>query len=217
MHYPSRKPVYFILTILLLMLTLSTCGALAQTPLTPEQQELIRVQITKEKALTTYYYGQLELSRKQAAASKPQTYTNIWDKYSHKDPGDLVESVAAILGVILILVMFISTVRTARRDQHDVRFYEALKRFGDADSPALRSTAAGLLAQMGAQRAYFDTALDQLISGLALEENPVVRASIRNAILGLTRDDPQAIHSRVVDPDMRQKVNAALGDPKPKV
>ena len=36
-----------------------------------------------------------------------------------------------------------------RRSQHDTQFYEALKRFGDKDSPAVRASGAALIAQLG--------------------------------------------------------------------
>jgi len=189
------------------------CSAVAQTPLTPEQMELVKAQIATQKAQAIYYQGQLELARKQAEANKPKPYKTIWDKYTNNDPADVFESVGVVFCIIVVLLILFTTYRAARRDQRDMRFYEALKRFGDAGSPALRSTAAGILAQMGREPAYFDTALDQLVSGLMLEEHPAVQTTIANAILGLARNDRQSVFARLqqAPPHARERVGSILG------
>lgn len=185
----------------------------AQTPQTGENPELVRAQIEKEKAAAEYYRGQLEIARQEAKDKSPQHYASVIDKYTHKDPADFVESVAAILGVLLIFVMFVSTFRMVKRDQRDARFFEALKRFGDPSSPALRSSSAGILAQMGRMKEYSDTALDQLVSGLILEDDPVVRTSAANAIRGLARGDMSRVSARLEQspPEIREKARSALG------
>lgn len=201
-----------ILTTLILIST--ACCVLAQTPTTTAPKELVQAQVDREKAQAAYYRGELEVSRRQMEAALPKTYKTMLEKYTAKDPGDLVESLAAVLGVFLIFLILYNNYRFTRLDQRDARFFEALKRFGDMESPALRSTAAGLLAQMGRQRAYADTALDQLLSGLMLEEHPVVQASIRNAVVGLAKHDPELVSLRLrhARADLQQKVKSTLGD-----
>jgi hypothetical protein len=77
-----------------------------------------------------------------------------------------------------------------------MQFYEALKRFGDKDSPTVRASAAGLIAQMGQTKTtvikklpYFKTALSQLMTGLALEPNYVTLLSIRDGLIELIKLD----------------------------
>ena len=74
-----------------------------------------------------------------------------------------------------------------RRSQRDSQFYEALKRFGDKDSPALRASASALIAQMARNTpirtaSYIDVAVDQFSAALRLEQDPVVIESIISSI-----------------------------------
>jgi hypothetical protein len=77
--------------------------------------------------------------------------------------------------------------RSERRSQRDTQFYEALKRLGDKDSPALRAGAAALIAQL-ARRApsrtagYLEVAVDQFAAALRMEREPVVIEAVGDAI-----------------------------------
>lgn len=87
----------------------------------------------------------------------------------------------------------LQTQADAERRERDSQFYEALKRFGD-ESPAIRSSAAGLLAQMAkAHRPYMETTVDQLAAGTQLEDNEVVLASIGDAITEVTLFEPRRV------------------------
>ena len=86
----------------------------------------------------------------------------------------------AISAAIVALMSLAFNYRSTLQSQRDTQFYEALKRFGDEDSHILRSTAAGLLAQMGTKRVisfrqrrpYQDTALTQLLEGFLSRRGP---------------------------------------------
>jgi hypothetical protein len=119
-----------------------------------------------------------------------------------------VISLGSFLGAVFValvaFVTFVFNYRATLQSQRDTQFYEALKRFGDKDSPTLRTSAAGLLAQMGKRKVgrvkgilpfnrrqpYFDASLDQLITGLQLEDNHTVLASVKDALRRLISYDP---------------------------
>lgn len=85
----------------------------------------------------------------------------------------------------------------AERYQTDTQFYEALKRFGDS-IPIVRSSAAGLLAQMAkAHGTYMDTTVDQLVTGLQLEDNEVVLAAIGDAITKTIEVSPPTVEIKL--------------------
>lgn len=109
------------------------------------------------------------------------------------NPTGLMTAVAALVAAFIALVSLVINRSLTIRNQKDTQFYEALKRFGDNESPILRSSAAGLLAQMGRQRSliirrrlYFTTAADQLIIGILLEKDSVVLMSIADALDSLS-------------------------------
>ncbi len=122
-------------------------------------------------------------------------------------PGTFTPFVA-IVGALIAAAVGLFNVWTNQRfnlrSQRDSQFYEALKRFGE-ESPSVRSSAAGLLAQMGttevstetglralwhraAAKPYLMTSFDQLVTGLLLEDN---RACISSAASALTRLIPE--------------------------
>lgn len=112
---------------------------------------------------------------------------------SAKDnPASVLGVLGAVLAALVALISFIANYRATLRTQIDIQFYEALKRFGDKDSAAIRSTAAGLLAQMGIRRErnYFHITLNQFITGLQLEENDIVLDAISDAMIRLTMYRP---------------------------
>jgi uncharacterized protein YjbI with pentapeptide repeats len=92
-------------------------------------------------------------------------------------------SIAAVLAAFVAFVSFLFNYRSTLRSQRDNQFFEAMKRFGDKDSPAIRSSAAGLLGQFAVKypRAYLNTAFQQLLAGFLLETNKVVLRSISEA------------------------------------
>ncbi len=99
-------------------------------------------------------------------------------------------AVAAVLGAFATILVGLLNYRQTLGNQRDTQFYEALKRLGD-DSPAVRCSAAGLLALMGQEHeSYHRTALDELISALTLERNLAVYDSTITAIQSVMRLDP---------------------------
>ena len=97
----------------------------------------------------------------------------------------VITPVGALLAALAALGSFLFNYRTTLRNQQDTQFFEALKRFGDKDSPSVRASAAGLLAELGTRPRFLRTSLNQLTVGLLLEENPVVLEAIRAALLKL--------------------------------
>ena len=113
------------------------------------------------------------------------------------NPASLLGMVGAIVAALVTLISFIFNYRATLQGQRDTQFYEALKRFGDKDSPTTRASAAGLLALLGPKRSvlrlsvrpYLRIALDQLITALLLEKDPVVLTSMSNALRELVSWD----------------------------
>ena len=115
----------------------------------------------------------------------------MWNSLRENPTGFITAGAGLIAAFIAFISLVINRSLTIRH-QRDTQFYEALKRFGDKDSPMLRSSAAGLLGQMGAQtslvirkKPYFKTATNQLLMGLVLEPDAAVLMSIANAIVDL--------------------------------
>jgi putative flippase GtrA len=93
-------------------------------------------------------------------------------------------SLAAFFAALVALVSFTFNYRITFKNQRDTQFFEAMKRFGDQESVALRLSAVGLLSQMGLQSpTHFRTAFDQLISGLLVETDMVVLQAITDAAI----------------------------------
>jgi hypothetical protein len=101
--------------------------------------------------------------------------------------------IGALLAALVALISFIFNYRSTIRNQRDTQFYEALKRFGDKDSPSLRSSAATTIGQMAKLRyfelsrlnlvrPYINTAHQQLSYGLLFEENDDVVLNIWSAL-----------------------------------
>jgi len=90
---------------------------------------------------------------------------------------------AAAATAIVAILTFAFTYRAGLRTQRDAQFFEALKRFGDENSPRLRAGAALQLAQMGrAYEPYRPVAIGQLLSGSVLEEVSAVLDAIRDGL-----------------------------------
>lgn len=191
-----------ILIVALLFLTASGLVAQRETfppPLQPSlpstailaNKEYLNAQIRNENAQTEYYDAQTKKLDEESQRT-------LWSKTLYNLPA-LVTAVGAILAAFFTLFSFIFNYRSAQRHQRDTQFYEALKRFGDG-SPATRSSAAGLLAQIShredrvwrrwhgvlplysKEHTYLETALDQLAAGIELESDPVVLYSVAKAL-----------------------------------
>jgi hypothetical protein len=170
-----------LLQIILLSLTftmLTTGSCLAQAQSSPQNERLTEAQIRNQEAQTAYYRKQLE--------ERP-----LWQKI-----GDNPAAIGAVIAAFVALISFIFNYRATLRNQIDTQFYEAMKRFGDKDSPTLRASAAGILAQMGRRRTftvhwespffwrfpYLRTAFDQLLSGLLVEEDRMALKAVTSAL-----------------------------------
>jgi uncharacterized protein YjbI with pentapeptide repeats len=119
-------------------------------------------------------------------------------EYYQRRPG-LLERLAPWASGLAAFVAFVTLIvnyRSNAQFQRDTKFYEALKRFGDKDSPSVRASATLLLSEM-AQRTptfsfvgrkrteYLPTVLNQLVVGMLLEQNPVALESIRATFFNL--------------------------------
>jgi uncharacterized protein YjbI with pentapeptide repeats len=184
---------------------------------------------------SAFYYARVETNSPIAAASpspengKPEElqqqlieaqrdyYRAQAKKLSEPEKSFNLTSLLSISGAIAAALVALFSLyvnhRTATRTQKDTQFYEALKRFGDKDSPTVRSSAAGIIASLGrnervlrwqrptgwwlpireSTHPYYETALDQLIAGLMLEENSVCLNSIRDAVNFLIPHDPSRV------------------------
>jgi uncharacterized protein YjbI with pentapeptide repeats len=170
-----------ILRIAGLSLTFTVLITVAGLGQAPQDEKLTEAQIKNQDAQTAYYRKQLEEH-------------SFWQTI-----GDNPAAMGAVIAAFVALISFIFNYRATLRNQIDTQFYEAMKRFGDKDSPMLRSSAAGILAQMGRSRTftlrwqspffwrfpYFRTAFDQLITGHLVEQDHVALDSIKKALFEL--------------------------------
>jgi len=120
------------------------------------------------------------------AANENATPPSFWNNLV-ANPAAALGVVGALVAALVTLVTFIFNYRATLQNQRDAQFYEALKRFGDQTSPVLRSSAAGLLAQMASRQnlfgnPYVETTLDQLMMGLLSEKDLTVLAAICKAL-----------------------------------
>jgi hypothetical protein len=193
-------------------------GALGQTPaktLTPDEQEMIKAQKANEEAQAEYYREQTNKLRQPPLPATP-TPGKTFRQSVAENPASVVGVVGTIIGAIIVALVSLTTLyfnsRNAIKAQRDSQFYEAMKRMGDKDSPTLRASAASLLALMAQQewgepalrkkwpffkveksRPYFETAVNQLMVGHLLENNPVGTESIKKALRQLVPLAPQNI------------------------
>jgi hypothetical protein len=186
---------HILLQVLFLILLVGS-GVAQSTPTTtptPDGRSLEQAQRDNQAAQADYYRAQLQ---KLNSPNPPKTF---WQTLSENAAvlGALTAAFVAVFSLIL-------NQRFALRARKDTEFYEALKRFGDKDSPTVRASAATILAQMTktkflgwrwqkdapwwrpdrkmTQHPYFETVLDQLITALLLEENKVVYDKILSAL-----------------------------------
>jgi len=114
------------------------------------------------------------------------------DYYNRRpSPLERLSPWASGLAAIVAFVTLVVNYRSNVQSQRDTKFYEALKRFGDKDSPSVRVSAALLLTEMAQSRMtfalrkkrspYLSTVLQQFVAGMMLEENPVALETIQSA------------------------------------
>ncbi|HYP02321.1 MAG TPA: pentapeptide repeat-containing protein [Pyrinomonadaceae bacterium] len=175
------------------------------------------VRRANEEAQTEYYREQLRKLREPTPQHTPKTLKQSIRENPAIAIGTLGAVSAALLATLVGLLTIYINHRAIRRLQRDTQFYEALKRFGDKDSPAMRASAAGLLAQMaqtkqgfGRKRPFLGTVLDQLTSGLLIEENSVVLISIRDALKRITVLIPHEAAKKLRDANLILQQNVAL-------
>jgi Pentapeptide repeats (9 copies) len=188
---------YILFQVLTLILLIAAPGVAqsttpAATP-TPDRRSLDEARRDNEAAQADYYRVQ---AQKLSTPDQPKT---LWQRLS-----DNAAILGALTAALVAVFSLIFNQRAALRARKDTEFYEALKRFGDKDSPTVRASAATILLEMTKttffawrwrknapwwrpdlkmiRYPYFDTILDQLITGLLLEENHVVFDKILRAL-----------------------------------
>jgi Pentapeptide repeats (8 copies) len=174
----------------------------------PEMNKLKREEL---RAQQEYYQAQTE-----AISARPRL---LWQ---HILP--LFTALGALAAAIAAWVSFSFNYRATIRNQQDLRFYEALKRFGDKDSAAVRASAAGLLAELGAitrrvwlwttGRPFLQVSLHQLTVGLLLEENSVVLEAIGDSLIELMALDAQEVLNKLYKQNLtlQKELTVALAD-----
>lgn len=184
--------------------------AMAQPESAPERR-LIEKRIANEEAQAEYYREQ---TKKLLEPAKTKTF---WDNIKD-NPASALGVVGAALVALVALVSFIFNYMATLRNQQDTQFYEALKRFGDTDSPAARSSAAGILAQMSMRktgvrkrrRPYYETAFNQLTAGLHLEESATVLTSIADALKQAVPANPSAAAHKLYEQNIKLQDRLAV-------
>jgi hypothetical protein len=209
----------------LLLLFLSSEAVNAQSPQsspTPSpvidsESELRNSQKANHDAQAAYYKAQTEQIRQRG------TDGSVWRKLL-ENPG-AIGVVGALVAAIVALFTFFMNYRTALQNQKDSQFYEALKRFGDRDSPTVRATAATILSEMaqthtvkyrfnvatGLRRVklYYNarTIVDQLVTGLLLEHSPICISTISKALKKLVQFEPAFTLEMVSDANLKLQID----------
>jgi hypothetical protein len=180
-------------------------------PLTQEQRELIDAQTKNERAQQDYFAKQAAKLDREAGGKSvfDRLVGGLLD-----NPAGILGLVGAFLALMgasvaarVAYLSFFFNYHSTLKNQTDNQLFEALKRFGDG-SPAVRSGAAGALALMGRmkikqlskpnpgllmraskllaeEQPYLAAALDQLLSGLMIEEDRTVLAVIQAGLEAL--------------------------------
>lgn len=209
-------------------------------PLTKEQRDLIEAQTKNELAQHDYYVKQT--ARLDSGAGGKSVSGRLLDGLL-ANPAGILGLVGAFLALIgagvaarVAYLSFFFNYHSTLKNQTDNQFFEALKRFGDV-SPAVRSGAAGTLALMGRmkirqlkkpnpgllmrtsgllaeEQPYLGTALDQLISGLMIEEDRTVLAVIRTGLEALSPHSRESYLKglRAANRHLQETVVAALAE-----
>ena len=202
------------------LLVISTAGLV--TPLfsqaannSPGDQELLKARKANEEAQAEYYREQTKKLQLPTPSPTPLPKKTFWDNLSENPASaiGIVGTITAALTAALVglLTLFFNS-RNTTRAQQDTQFYAALERFGDTESPSMRSSAAGLLAQMARtestdisvkkeppffqverRQPYLRTALDQLLTGFRLEANNIALGAISAALAGFIPDHPKEL------------------------
>lgn len=148
----------------------------------------------------------------------------------------------AFFGGLLAIVSLVTGVRSARRQQRDTQVYEAARRLGDKDSPALRASAAELVYVLArpqpvanflikhllvrlseslhltlwwlSEDYYLGTT--QLVTALAMESDANVVARLSTAVKDLVHLAPAYVHGRLVesetDADLIESIGTCLAE-----
>lgn len=191
---------YLVISAMLLVFAVIQCSAQDGEPsakitpppssqITELQKQLIEAQKANEEAQAEYYQTQTD-KLKQTPTPTPEPTTKTIRQNIAENPASVLGALVALIAAVITGITFIVNYRFNTETQKNTQFYEALKRFGDKDSPVIRSSAAALLGQIGLtetgffkrKKPYLVTATDQLLSGISLEDDGVVLNSIENAL-----------------------------------
>ena len=169
-------------TWILSLLLLFSCGSLSglQAQTVSSTDPLTQAQIENQRAQATYYHRQ---------ADRRGFWRNL------REYGG---SIGAAVAAVVAIISFGLNYRATLRSRTDAKFYEALNLFAESRNPSVRSSAAGLLEQMGSTRKrFYQTAFDQLAVALLAEREDNTRNAIRTAFSRLVELDPAAALSKL--------------------
>jgi hypothetical protein len=172
-------------------------------PPSQHTEELLDAQRANERAQAEYY----RLQTKKLQERPPDQ--SFW-KNAAANPAATLGAFGAVVAALVTITTFLFNYRSTIRTQRDTQFYEALKRFGDKDSPVIRASAAGLLGQMallqtGFRHPYFSTVFDQLSLGLILEQDELVREANRRAVQRLITVDAPSVIAGLLESNIRHQ------------
>jgi len=201
--------------------------------LSPEQKDLLEAETRNQQAQADYYAKQNAKLDKETSGKS--VFARFWSGLSDNPAGilGLVGAILALVGASLAArvsyLAFYFNYHATTKNQLDNQFFSALERFGSVDSAAIRSSAAGTLALMGQRKVkelvkakpgfftrsadlfseeqpYLETALNQLISGLMVEEESPALLSIQTALAKLcTLNKPASLSGLKVANEQLQK------------
>lgn len=157
-----------------------------------EQIELWRARRKNEESQSAYFDQQTERLKQPPSKSFVTGFV--------ENPASVVGVLGALVAALVAFSTFLGNHLVNLRAQRDAKFYEALNRFGDMDSPTVRCSAAGIIAQMGQMKTgrwrkgfpYLETAFDQFMAGLRLEENLICLRAVYDGLRQLIPLTPQA-------------------------
>jgi hypothetical protein len=204
--------------------SVTTPAATSATPAPTEDRGLTEARKRNEQAQAVYY-EKLANKLDQRSEGGQTGYLVLWVA--------LISLLGALIASRVAYLSFLYNYQNQLRTNSDTRFFEALKRFGDKDSAAMRTSAAGMLAVMGKiklpkldkgkpaffgqrsnadamEQPYLSTALDQLLAGHMLENSPVVLASTKEAILELYPSDREATVKKLEAANLKAQEDLAM-------
>jgi hypothetical protein len=173
-----------------------------------EDTELKDARRLNEEAQAEYYRLQTAKLKETPAPSASPTLLQ-----SMAENSSLLILLGSILTTIVAVSSLLFSYRTTQKSQRDILFYDALRLLADKDNAQIRSSAAITLAQIGGRESmlesfptrlpYLKPALDNLSTGLLLEQNHITARTIAEAINQLVPYAPRQVTDTLYQANLR--------------